>query len=154
MQAKILSPGDDLGAVDTFLSMASQIKNGSFSTETAKINSPDLVTKLTAFAATVDQKIGPILTQYGVTMGRADVQAAINTTWQAYLDLAQTVLDATQATVNASNMQNLNADGTYALAPGLSADAQTLLATANAARKNVESVMAETGNGWATQNLQ
>lgn len=153
-QAKVLNPGVDLNAVDTFLSMSSQIKNGSFSAQTTQINSPDLVAKLTAFAATVDAKIVPIVSQYGVTMQRADVQAAVNETWQAYLDLAQMVLTATKATVNTADMQTLQADGSYTLAPGLPADAQALLATANTARTDVEKVMAETGTGWATQNLQ
>jgi hypothetical protein len=152
--AKVLSPANDLSALDTFLATASSIRSNAFKDPLSQVNNPDLDAKMAAFADVVDREIKPVIQAYGGTMSRAEVKTRVQNAWNAYRDLSAAVLAATKDASDLDHLQSKNADGSYSFASGTSTLATQLLPSANELRSDVDKMMADGGDGWTIKHLE
>ncbi|MBX3227033.1 MAG: hypothetical protein KIT84_41300 [Labilithrix sp.] len=153
-KAKLFQAGNDLRALDQFLATANAIKSGDRYRDNLTKVGPEVASKMTAFAELVDREIRPFANVYGASAGRAELQGKVNAAWASYLDLAGTVLRATNSTVGVEALFVRNGDGSYGMNEETPALANELLPGANTFRFTVEGALAERGDLWAERALQ
>lgn len=153
-KAKVFQPKTDVSALNQFLVTANAIRRGDRYRDPLTKVGPEVAAKLTEFADLVDRDIRPLANTYGNGAGREDLQAKMQTAWAAYLDVAQTVLVATNASVGVDTMFVRNNDGSYRMNTDTPALANELLPGADTFRGQVETVLAERGSVWAERALQ
>lgn len=152
--AKVLEPSTDLAAIESFLGTAKAIRGDALKDPLAKVNSPDLNAKMTAFAGVVETELRPILDSYGATMTRAEMKAHLQKAYDAYRDLSALVLTAAKDTKTVNDLQQRNSDGSYSFAANTTPIVTELLPSANVLRASVENALAESGDGWVNKSLQ